>query len=327
MGDGPGASAREGGLKKLAIRVGQLALTVLVTWFILRRVGLGVGQLGAVDPLLWTPSVPLLLASSLLLVGAYLGSAALWGRLVLDLGGPAVSTRDAIRIFMVANLGRYIPGKVWQIAGLSLLARRRGVPAATATGAAMLGQGIALAGASIVGLGALLTAPTDVRSWAVPGALTLVVCVGIGLAPPVFRRVAGVWFRLIRRQAPAGLDRVHALRWLVLYTANWVLYAFSFWLLAVSFGRVGEVVPVASAFAAAYVLGYLMVFAPAGVGVREGFLVMFLAPHFGVGPAGILAVVARLWTTVVELLPAGIFWLGATGPGAQTGGASEGSLE
>jgi uncharacterized membrane protein YbhN (UPF0104 family) len=300
---------------------------VLVTWFILRRVGLGVGQLRGLDPLLWTPSLPALLASCLLLLGGYLASAALWGRLVLDLGGPAVATRDAIRIFMVANLGRYIPGKLWQIAGLSLLARRHGVPATTATGAAVLGQGIALAGACIVGLGALLAAPTDVRAWAVPGALALVGAVGIGLAPPVFRRVAGLWFRLRRRDTPVGLEGVHALRWLLLYTANWAVYAFSFWLLAVSFGRVGEVVPVASAFAAAYVLGYLMVFAPAGVGVREGFLVMFLGPQFGVGPAGVLAVIARLWTTVVELLPAGIFWLRATGPGAETDAASEASVE
>jgi len=280
-----------------------------------------------VDPILWAPSVPLLLASSLLLLGAYLMSAAIWGRLVLDLGGPAVATRDAIPIFMVANLGRYIPGKIWQIAGLSLLARRRGVPAATATGAAVLGQGIALAGACIVGLGALMAAPIDVRAWAVPGAVTLVAGVGIGLSPPVFRRVARIWFRVIRREAPSGLDRVHALRWLLLYTANWALYAFSFWLMAVSFGQVGEVVPVASAFAAAYVLGYLMVFAPAGVGVREGFLVVFLGPHFGVGPAGVLAVVARLWTTVVELLPAGIFWLRATRLGAETDAAPEGSVE
>jgi hypothetical protein len=68
-------------------------------------------------------------------------------------------------------------------------------------------------------------------------------------------------------------------------------------------------VPVASAFAAAYVLGYAMIFAPAGLGPREGFLIAFLTPHVGAASAGVIAVVARLWTTVVELLPAGAFWL------------------
>ena len=29
-----------------------------------------------------------------------------------------------VRVFMVANLGRYVPGKIWQIAGLAYLAKR-----------------------------------------------------------------------------------------------------------------------------------------------------------------------------------------------------------
>ena len=70
----------------------------------------------------------------------------------------------------------------------------------------------------------------------------------------------------------------------------------------------GGVVPVASAFAAAYVAGYLFIPAPAGAGIREGALILFLTPHVGVGTAGALAVIARIWTPVVELVPAALFW-------------------
>ena len=86
-------------------------------------------------------------------------------------------------------------------------------------------------------------------------------------------------------------------------------YAFSFWVLARSLGLGGSIVPVASAFAAAYVLGYAMVFAPAGLGPREGFLIVFLTPHLGAPASGLIAVVARLWTTLVEIVPAGLFWI------------------
>jgi hypothetical protein len=87
------------------------------------------------------------------------------------------------------------------------------------------------------------------------------------------------------------------------------MYALSFLVLARSLGLGGDAVPVASAFAAAYVLGYAMIFAPAGLGPREGFLIIFLTPHLGVAPSGVLAIVARVWTTLVEVVPAGIFWL------------------
>jgi uncharacterized membrane protein YbhN (UPF0104 family) len=87
-----------------------------------------------------------------------------------------------------------------------------------------------------------------------------------------------------------------------------VVYAVAFWVLVAGLGLDAAFLATASAFAAAYVLGYVMVFAPAGLGVREGFLIALLSPQLGAGPAGAVAVIARLWTTVVEIVPAAAFW-------------------
>jgi len=282
---------------------------VLVTWFILDRVGWSLDQLGTVDPTLWTPEPLGLLAASLLLFAGYAGSAVIWGRMVSDLGGPRLPGWTSVQLFMVANLGRYVPGKVWQIAGLAALARRRGVPASTATAAAVLGQGLALVAATAVGLGALVGGPTRLASWAPWAAAAVGAGVVLGLLPPVFRRLAALWFRLARQEEPEGLGSLQALGWLALYGVNWVVYAVAFWMLVASLGVDAPLLPVASAFAAAYVLGYVMIFAPAGLGVREGFLVALLTPHLGPGPSGAAAVVARLWTTGVELVPAALFWV------------------
>jgi hypothetical protein len=290
------------------------------------RVGLGLDDLRTVDPaLLWSPDPVLLGGSCVLLLLGYFISAGLWGRIVVDLGGPVVPVREAVRLFMIANLGRYVPGKVWQIAGLAVLARRRGVPAATATGAAVLGQGIALVAATAVGLGALLRGPEELRAWGFAAAVAMALAVALGSTPAIFRRVSALWFRLARQEVPETLSATHPLRWLALFFANWVLYAFSFWVLSTSFGHRADLIPVGSAFAAAYVLGYLMIFAPAGLGVREGFLVAFLTPHLGLGPSGALAVVARIWTTVVEVVPASAFWARhvATAEGSGAGETSD----
>lgn len=61
------------------------------------------------------------------------------------------------------------------------------------------------------------------------------------------------------------------------------------------------------AFAAAYVVGYLAVFAPAGAGIREGFLVLLLQPSMSAEAALVVALAARVWTTTVELVPAAFF--------------------
>lgn len=296
-------------MKTWLLRLGQLVLTVLVTWFIFERMGLSLSALGRLDSSAWVPDIPRLAASSLLLVAGYGFSAALWGRLVVDLGGPRLGAADSIRLFMIANLGRYVPGKVWQIAGLAVLARRKGVPAVTATGAAVLGQGIALMAATAVGLGALLGGSATMHRWGLIGAGLLVVGVALATVPSVFDRAAGLWFRLARQEPPPGLRSVHALQWFLLYFLNWLLYALAFGVLVASFGQGGNLLAMGSAFAAAYVVGYVAIFAPAGAGVRELTLVGLLAPSMGAASAGALAVIARIWTTVVELVPAAAFWV------------------
>lgn len=304
-------------------RSGKLALTVLVTWFIVDRVGLGLDEVRALEPGAWVPNVPVLAASAVLLLGGYFASAALWGLIVADLGGPRLPVPEAVRLFMIANLGRYVPGKLWQIASLATLARGRGVKGSRAAAAAVLGQGVALAAATLVGLGGFLAAPAGLRAWGVGAATVIAAVVMLVAVPPVFRGIAGLWLRLTGTPAPEGVQGTHGVRWLTLYVLNWTLYAFSFWVLVASFGLQAPVLPVASAFAAAYVLGYLMVFAPAGIGVREGFLVALLTPHLGVVASGAVAVIARLWTTVVELAPAAAFWLrhlGTVPPDAEEAG-------
>lgn len=297
-------------VRRWGVRALQVALTVLVTWWILDRVGLSLDQLAGVDPAAWRPAWGPFALSCALLAAGYAMSGWIWGVMVRDLGGPALPPLAAVGMYMVANLGRYVPGKLWQIAGLAVLARRRGVPAAVATAAAVGGQAVALAGAALVGLGAIVAGPPGLRRWTpwvVAGAAVVVLVVAV---PALARRALALWFRVARTEVPDDVDAggAHGFKWLALYTANWTVYALAFAALAASFGLPGSVFQVAPAFAAAYVLGYVVIFAPAGIGVREGFLVALLGPVMGAVPAGVLAAVARLWTTVVELVPAAVFW-------------------
>ena len=297
-------------MRRFALRSLQIGLTIIVTWFILDRVGVDASRLRGLDRSVWKPDLIPFTMSCLVLVGGYVLSAVLWGRIVQDLGGPALPARTSVRLFMVANLGRYVPGKVWQIAGLAYMAKGEGISASVATGAAVLGQGVALLAATLIGVGALF-GPNElwrVLGW--PGS-----AVGLGLAvgiigvvsiPRLFQRIVAGWFRLTRSELPQELSqgRNFGLRWLVLYILNWGIYCVAFWLLYLSFGEWRTFMQLGPAFAAAYVAGYLAVFAPAGAGIREGFLVVLLQPVMAREAAVVFAVIARLWTTTLELIPA-----------------------
>ena len=245
--------------------------------------------------------------SVLTLLAGYFSTGFLWGKIVEDLGGPTLATFVSVRLFMVANLGRYVPGKIWQIAGLAILAKDKGVPPATSIAAAVVGQGLAIVAASLLGLASGWTLiEGTVWQWVVPMALFCALL--LGLLPSVFRAVSSLCFRLARTPEPEGLEPLVALRWFIVTLGSWMLFAGSFWILVRGLGLEAGLIPTASAFAAAYVLGYVMVFAPAGIGVREGFLIVLLSPQLGPAASGAVAVIARVWTTLTEIVPAAAFW-------------------
>jgi len=283
----------------------RLTVTALVTWFILKGVGLSLEELRSFDlgtlELRWGL---LLLSSGALLVG-YLYSAALWGLMVRELGGPVIPTLAALRIFFTANLGRYLPGKVWQLAGLAYLARGEGVTAPTATAAALLGQLFSLAGATLVGLGVLLKSEMG-------GALGGGWSMGIGVAflgvltlPAILRPLLKKLMKRAEGEPPGPLwpEKAFGVRWLGLYALSWIIQGGAFWLLVRGLGMELDLLLGVTIFPAAYLLGYIVILAPAGIGVREGVLIAILNPVLGTGSA-VVAVVARLWTTAMELIPA-----------------------
>jgi hypothetical protein len=133
-------------LRRVLVRIAQAVFTVVVTVFILEKLGPGIRELLAGEAVV-APRWGWIAAACAMLALGYGASAWIWSRMVRDLGGPRLGVADAVRVYMVASLGRYVPGKLWAVAGLAMLARGKGVPAPVATAAAVIGQAVALAGA------------------------------------------------------------------------------------------------------------------------------------------------------------------------------------
>lgn len=100
-------------------------------------------------------------------------------------------------------------------------------------------------------------------------------------------------------------SRPALLRWLLYYVLSWLAHGLAFQLFASSFGTLAgaHFSQVIGAYALAYVTGLVAVFAPGGLGVREGALGVILASFVGGEfPVYTVAVAARLWNVAAELL-------------------------
>jgi hypothetical protein len=291
--------------------LGKLALLVAITWALYRAIGLNLSELSRADLARWRPAPAPLTISAVLLIAVYLTHALLWRRIVRDLVGERLAVGPAFRIYFLANLGRYLPGRIWQVAGMAVLAQRAGVPAIGAITASALAQiSFLLTGALFLavlmpvlfGIGPALAAAGGCA--ALLGGLFWSAGTESGART---RRWLGK--RLGPRVATA-LEAVGRMRardagvWLIGYGASWILLGGAYALFTIAFvpAAATEVRHLAGTMAAGYLSGYLAIFAPAGVGIREGVMGLLLA-RVVPGPAAIvISVASRIWFTATELV-------------------------
>lgn len=284
----------------------MIALRAAVTLVLLAAVGYAlVNQWADVQSTVRSiPPLSLAMALGAALLG--IGANVLAGREVLRGLGQPVSTADASRLFLVGQLGKYLPGSVWAFVLQMELAKRAGVPRAIGFAGVLITTGIATATSLLVGLLGLpaLLAVGGVVPWLV---LALAPIAIVCALPPVLSRLLALVFRVLRRQRPP-----HRLGWsdtgrVALWSITaWFLFGTHLTLLAggVTGPGLDGWIRCIGAFALAMTAGLVAVVAPSGIGVREGVMVAGLSPYMPVGVALGLALTSRLIFTVADILAA-----------------------
>lgn len=245
-----------------------------------------------------------------------------WRRVVQSLG-QRLDFLAAARIWLLASLGKYLPGKVWAIAGAAVLARQYGVEPHAAVTSALLLQALALAsGVATVAL----TAPAiwtglDPAAGLITVAIGLAAVLGVGVLawPAALERLQGKLPAAWPRLAPVPA-RVLA-QGLAANGVAWVGYGAAF--LCLSRALLPDV-PLSldraiGVFAGSYLVGLIAVFAPGGLGPRESVFFLLLAEPLGPKVAVLLAVASRLLLTLTEVGAAiPFFWIGRPSPRRST---------
>ena len=216
--------------------------------------------------------------------------ALLWYGLLRAMGG-TLPLPVAIRYYGLTLLPRYVPGMVWGYAGRALLCERQGVPRKVAVGSAVVEVGF-LAGSALALTIAKHVGIQWVAAASILGGLPLV------RAALPRKRGAQDWESLVHK---ASAWSVIALA----YMAFWLLYGASTWLAALSIAPTlssAQAIDIVFSAITAWLVGFLVILVPSGLGVREAMLAMSTAPVLGLTGGVFLSLVARLIGFLAELL-------------------------
>jgi uncharacterized membrane protein YbhN (UPF0104 family) len=241
------------------------------------------------------------------------------GAFILLLAGVALSARAWVALlsdrapgaalasgFYTSQLGKYVPGAVWQAASQVGLARRAGVTTAQAVTAFPVSAITQATAGGTVGAGLLIV------GWRIPLSLRLASLAGLVLVPlqQSTWKVNAVHLHagLLKRTWPEDLvpSQGRILRAYGYAMATLILSGAGFMLLASSVHAVRSTAACVPAFALAWTAGFLALPFPSGVGVREAVLIAVLSPAGRAAPVIGSSVAHRLVTIVAEL--AMILW-------------------
>jgi glycosyltransferase 2 family protein len=251
----------------------------------------------------------LLLASVGLVLSAFIIQLITWQLIASSFGIKTQFIQSANAWFM-SRLGRYVPGKITIL--LMRINLYRGESKRKITAATAIEQVASMASACLLILISILFYPHHLS-----GSLRLFALIGsviflILLWPGLFVYPINFGFRLIKK---APLHEIPSYSFLLLtvglYLISSIIHGAAFYMLlnAASPIQFRFLLPISAAYYCASLIGLLAIFAPGGIGVREGVLLVILPLLIPMHVAIFGTLVIRIVTTVSELIAASVFFV------------------
>lgn len=277
-----------------------------------------------VEPV-WTNIV----ASGVIVLATYALLVQVW-RMLMAGGGVSLPFWRAARIWCISNLWKYVPGKVWSIGAMSAMAYREQVPPGAAAGASILGVVLNIATGIAISMLLAWRWLGEIGTGTQSAAIVLLVAAMLGLIalPYLLPRLGAFASRTLGRDVELRPPPPWAVGIAIIGNmVSWALYGLAFsWFARGLLPSVGGATwQYIAVFTASYVVGYLFLIAPGGLGPREAVMYQLLVA-FGLATskeATVLTVASRVWLTILEIVPGALFLAFGRGHGTRTSNASD----
>jgi len=241
--------------------------------------------------------------------------------LLSDMTQTHVPFRNAFTLFHLANITRYLPGRIWGFVRLLSLSHRFGLSKTATASSLILHVGIETALGGLIAMFLLFSKHTQDTAQTVlekiSGHTLLFTLVGLGfiagvpfLIPTLSTHVHRFLKTLWASCSPLFQKSIWP-RWLHIITRHillWCCQGLAFFLFVRSLVLVGwtDAGILTACYAFAWLIGFLSFLTPGGLGIREGLLGLLLSNYMSVSQAMLVALLCRVWMLSAELVLAGV---------------------
>ncbi len=234
-------------------------------------------------------------------LGAYGWKLILWGL------GERISFSRALGIITVTQLGKYVPGKIWFTVGRMSFAQQDGVAEAKSLVSVIIETGLLLLSAIFLFAVAVFLLPRAIVPKGLYYLFLLAPFTLFVIYPPVLNRILKPTLRFFKQpEFTLNLSYSRLLGIFSLYITDWLVQSIGCFLLINSFYPLGiaRLPMLVGGYSISWILGFIVLIAPAGLGIREGIYTYILKLVMPESVAIISALLTRIWMSSAELVMA-----------------------
>ncbi|MEJ5307393.1 MAG: lysylphosphatidylglycerol synthase domain-containing protein [candidate division WOR-3 bacterium] len=221
-------------------------------------------------------------------------------RILISLGHD-VDLYTLMRIIGISMFGKYIPGKLWFTVGRIALLERVGVPKKKSFTAVVLETYLLLL------TGAFFFLVTIIRSnqnilYIILSLIFFLFFILLSF-PTVFKKVINLLFKFLKKDKFDFVIGIYEYIFIMfLYFLVWIFSGVEFYFLIYSFTlKTYDFIGLLSVYPSSWVVGFLSILMPAGIGVREGMIFFLLKEYTGVEIAAVGSLLSRIQVTIGEI--------------------------
>lgn len=287
-------------MKKKLIPVIKAIFFLLVIWFLGKYFLDNWENIKAIQ---WHIDTFSLIGSFLFYFVYILTLASLW-HYITRLNRCSITHAEAVFAYLYSIPGKYIPGKVFMLAARYPAYEKQNQPLQKITVCFLLENACTLLGAAFLFLISLFFFPNDLLEHYKYLTILLMIAFFICIHPNIINFFLGLAEKLFKKEMRIPVTYPEMLKTVLLFILNWLVAGTGFYLLvhAVYPVPASQWLYIGGIYGLSTIIGILALFAPSGLGVREGILTAGLLLIMPEEYALTISLISRLWQTVAEIL-------------------------
>ncbi len=219
-----------------------------------------------------------------------------------------ISKKESAVIHFISLLSRYLPGGVWHIAGRFLAVVKKGGDAKRVLSTLYLEQSIAILSCLLIIVIVFWYRPstfTDVTNFSLENwasVLTLILVISLAF-PRILIQLINFFFSLFNKHKIQYLSKLQHYNIFALHLISMLLYAVGYYYSAYVYTSNPDLINLIGIVMLATFLGFIAIFVPSGLGIREGAIIAYLNTQGVDGEVAVsIVLLPRLLILLAEIL-------------------------